>query len=149
MLTHLHIIAHVHLSMHLHCMISPNWQKVRAGDLWVRSRQQLLCGDRQAHIHRHRLLWKERITCAHLLSCHILIPVPVWEHVPLQLCQQFHLCSRETGWRLKHRLHSPDPLLTSPSTPAAASLTHEQLLSGMNEWKSETNRLQQYTNELP
>lgn len=51
--THLHNIAHVHLFMHSHCMISPNWQKFRAGELRVRSRQQLQCGDRQARAHTH------------------------------------------------------------------------------------------------
>lgn len=29
--------------------------------------------------HTDGSLWKERITCARLLSCHILIPGPIWE----------------------------------------------------------------------
>lgn len=38
-------------------------------------REQLLVGvDRAAPAHTDGSLWKERITCARLLSCHILIP---------------------------------------------------------------------------
>lgn len=87
--------------------------------------------------HTDRSLWKERITCAHLLSCHILIP------------GRAHL---GTNFTTLHPAQSPkaEPPPHQPFSPAAVSTSTSVLLkSGVRYTLANTYFYQSHPNNWP
>lgn len=107
------------------------WEKQKEGE-----QQQLLVvggGVGQSQLQRHTdgSLWKERFTCARLLSCHILIPgralweptltptptpldsssTPVIQHCPHQ---HFHLCAAVVRYALTNTFTKATPTTGLP-----------------------------------
>lgn len=106
------------------------WEKQKEGE-----QQQLLVGGGvgQSQLQRHTdgSLWKERFTCARLLSCHILIPgralweptltptptpldsssTPVIQHWPRQ---HFHLCAAVVRYALTNTFTKATPTTGLP-----------------------------------
>lgn len=133
-----------HTSRAAHIAVKDKGQRSRAS-LWLGfgekqkegEQQQLLVvvvvGVGQSQLQRHTdgSLWKERITCARLLSCHILIPgralweptlpptptppdsssTPVIQHCPRQ---HFHLCAAVVRYALTNTFTKATPTTGLP-----------------------------------
>lgn len=84
-----------------------------------------------AQRHTDGSLWKERITCAYLLSCQILIPGPIWELgplaclsvcLPLSAFPPLSSVLELAGWAGVRYIHCP-PILTLTNPPRPGPVT--------------------------
>lgn len=115
---HTCIQSHTHSSQRQRqhsCVSLCLWDVEEENESW---REQLLGGGWMGLRRADGSLWKERITCARLLSCHILISHP--QFIQPCRCHHFHLCAAVVWCQVHTQKHT---LLPKPPQQSACLMS--------------------------